>query len=223
MYFPNIYLSISPCLLQVVVKSLQSLVVIDYPHSSPYKCCESNFLSNSPQYPKRHCIFWLFSCLPASPDDSIEQGYILFGKSCLKHRYKIPSPRPDFQISIRHWNRASVDWYRGRSKYSEGSLSQCYFIRHKCHIDWANTETQPLLLRPPTNPPEPWHGPRTQVQKINICTPTSIPISKERRFVISVKASRPVLFMEIIHVCSSNYKKHCCLWSKCKPFWCPNQ
>ena len=170
----------------------------------------------------KYYIFWLFSCLSASPGVSTEQWCILFGKSCLQHRYKIPSPRPDFQISIRHWNRASVDWYR-RPKYSEGNLSQCYFIRHQCHIDWANIETEPLLLRPPTKPPERWHGPRTQVQKINTPTQTSIPNSTERRFVSSVKASRSVQFMEIIHVCSSNYKKHCYLWSKCKPFWCPNQ
>jgi len=211
MYFPNIYLSISSSLFQPVVKSLQSLVVIDYPHSSPYKCCEINFLSNSPQYPKRHCIVWLFSGLPASPGDSTEQWYILFGKSRIQHRYKIPSARPDFQISIRHWNRASVDWYRGRPKYSEGKLSQCYFIPHKCHTDRANIKPEPLLLRPLTKPPEPWHGPRTQVQKINTCTQTSILTSTKTHFVSSVKANRSGLFMEVIHVCSTNYKKHCCV------------
>jgi len=34
------------------------------------------------------------------------------------------------------------------------------------YVDWADIEPEPLLLRPPTRPPEPWHGSRTQVQKL---------------------------------------------------------
>jgi len=35
---------------------------------------------------------------------------------------------------------------RGQLMYLEKSLSQCYFIHHKYHMDWQRIATGPLLI-----------------------------------------------------------------------------
>jgi hypothetical protein len=37
------------------------------------------------------------------------------------------------------WN----DTDRGKLKYSEKTLSECYFVHHKFHMDWPGTDPGP--------------------------------------------------------------------------------
>jgi hypothetical protein len=46
---------------------------------------------------------------------------------------------PFFQVREHQWNETD----RRKPKYSGKNLSQCHFIHHKYHMDWAGIEPGP--------------------------------------------------------------------------------
>jgi hypothetical protein len=98
-------------------------------------------------------------------------------------------------MSMVHWWK---DGDRRKLKYSENTLSQCHFVHHKSHTEWAGSTRWEVG----DQPPELWHDLKVKHMKFKNSDPTAQPV-----YCFSITTTKLSSFRETVAVYRGYYTK----------------
>jgi hypothetical protein len=97
-----------------------------------------NGRSFSKMFKQKRVCDWL-SAISTDPN-SLSFGQLDLWSMLLKDAVIYQDPVADKWLMENQWN----DTDRAKLKFLEKIVSQCYFLQHKCHMLWPDTEPRPL-------------------------------------------------------------------------------